>query len=229
MSQLRLAALVLVGTILQTTAALAADYEPPPPVDDLRPATYDWSGIYVGGWVGNLCLDESTFDDGAIPLEADGCSIKGGITGGYNHQIQDWVLGVEVDYGIGGTVEHDYDPTATDDNLAFNRVGTARVRFGYAFDDTLLFVTGGGAYLNAELTGQAIVGQRFKVDEDIMGWTIGGGVEHAVTDSFRLRLDYLYTQYNSATFNPCNTCEVETDFGGEHEVRLGGVWAFNWF
>jgi outer membrane immunogenic protein len=215
--------------LLSATSAYAADYEPPPPVDDLRPASYDWSGLYVGAWVGNGCLDESTLDDGTTPLELDGCGFKGGVSAGYNHQIQDWVLGVEVDYGLGSTIEHDYDPTASGDDFSFNSLGTARMRFGYAFDDTLLFITGGGAYLNAELTGQARVGQRFKVDEDVFGWTIGGGIEHAVTDNFRLRLDYLYTQFSDVTYHPCPVCNVDTDFGGEHEVRIGGVWAFNWF
>jgi outer membrane immunogenic protein len=57
------------------------------------------------------------------------------------------------------------------------------------------------------------------------GWTIGGGVEHAVTDAFRLKLDYLYTRYSSASYNEA-CCINEVEEFDNHEIRLGAIWAF---
>jgi outer membrane immunogenic protein len=219
--------LLLAGAFFPISAAYAADYEPPPPTEDLRPATYDWSGVYVGAWVGAACID-GELDDGTLPRNLSGCGGKGGLAGGVNHQIQNWVLGAEIDYGLGGKVVENYDETAVGDNLHLDSVATARLKLGYAADYTLLFVTAGGAYANMTLTGQDGAGDEIDSNEDMWGWTVGGGIEHALTDNFRVRLDYLYTQYNSKVFGCSPGCapEVDTD---EHEVRVGAFWAFNWF
>ncbi len=226
----RLLRLALVScAILPISGAFAADFEPPPPpVEDLRPATYDWSGLYVGLWVGNACMD-GTADDGTTAFLLAGCGYKGGIGAGYNYQVQDWVFGVEVDYGWGTEIAENNDPGA-DIAYQINGIGTGRGKFGYAFDDTLIFLTAGAAYANGELSGTSGAGATpFSENEDHFGWTVGGGIEHAVTDSFRLRLDYLYTDMGKKFYQPCGACNVDVDWGGEHEVRLGGFWAFNFF
>jgi outer membrane immunogenic protein len=229
MNKVSLVALLLSSAFLYSGVSVAADYEPPPPVDDLRPASYDWSGLYVAGWVGNACVD-GTVDDGLLPLGFGGCGFKGGVGLGYNYQIQDWVLGVEVDYGMGGKINDDYDPTATNDYIKLAGIGTARAKLGYAFDDTMIFITGGAAYVDTKLTGQRTAASvAFSEKADSFGWTIGGGIEHAITDNFHLRLDYLYTQFAGFEYAPCSTCSLEVEWEGEHEVRLGGVWAFHWF
>ena len=38
-----------------SSSVLAADIDPPPPpVQDLRPATYDWSGPYLGAFIAGI-------------------------------------------------------------------------------------------------------------------------------------------------------------------------------
>jgi outer membrane immunogenic protein len=219
-------ALLLSGVLFQAAVANAADYLPPPPVDDLRPASYDWSGLYVGGWVGNACLD-GQLDDGALQYNLSGCGFKGGLGAGYNYQIQDWVIGAEVDYGWGTRIVENYDIGAVGDNLALSGIGTARAKLGYAFDDTLIFITAGGTYASFKLTGQAGA-TSFSTKDDMLGWTIGGGIEHALTDQFRIRLDYLYTDFGNNDFGCIPGCNIDVD-STEHEVRLGAFWAFNWF
>ena len=57
---------------------------------------------------------------------------------------------------------------------------------GYAFDRTLIYITGGLAYggLNANpVTGDATSN---------VGWTIGGGLEYAFTNNWTVKLEGLY-------------------------------------
>jgi outer membrane immunogenic protein len=68
-----------------------------------------------------------------------------------------------------------------------------RARFGYAIDNTLLFLQGGVAFaeFGAESGGVSIL------DDTLTGWQIGAGVEHAFTENITVRLDGLYTDYGS--------------------------------
>jgi outer membrane immunogenic protein len=219
-------------TILSPIAtAFAADMDeplppPPPPVTELRPASYDWTGAYVGAWGGLACIDGNLHDNTTATnyLNA-GCGAKGGVLAGYNYQMDDMVFGVEADWGMTDKVVYNTDPTA-DFSFAMNNIATARGRFGYAFDDTLLFVTAGAAWATGDVDG-IISATPDHIKGSHFGWTIGGGVEHAVTDTIRLKMDYLYTQLNTAHYSgACGTCDVDVDWGGEHEVRLGAIWSF---
>jgi outer membrane immunogenic protein len=218
-----------VAALLPASSVLAADLDiPPPPVEELRPATYDWSGAYVGVWAGVACMDGTATDTIAnTEYLLAGCGGKGGGLVGYNYQIDSLVLGVEADYGWGGQIAKNPDPAVA---IAYklNNIGTVRGRVGYAVDDTLLFVTGGLAYASGELSGLAgpAPSVPFSLDKSYMGWTIGGGVEQAITDNFHLRMDYLYTHMGTKTYDVCATCKVDVNWGGEHEVRLAAIWAF---
>jgi outer membrane immunogenic protein len=110
---------------------------------------------------------------------------------GYNYQTGAWVFGVETDIQY----------VSTDSNTSWGRYnfwansvhnnnggyfGTLRGRVGYAFDRTLLYLTGGLAYggLNSSpLTGNTTSNA---------GWTIGGGVEYAFTNNWTAKLEGLY-------------------------------------
>jgi outer membrane immunogenic protein len=220
-----------VAALLPASSVLAADLDiPPPPVEELRPATYDWSGAYVGVWAGVACFDGTATTQTAVPPVTDllsGCGGKGGGLVGYNYQIDNVVLGLEADYGWGSKMADNSNP-AIDISYKLNSIGTVRGRLGYAIDDTLLFVTGGLAYANGEFSGSAgpAPSTPFSLDKNYMGWTIGGGVEQAITDNFHLRMDYLYTHMGKQTYDVCTTCKVDVDWGGEHEVRLAAIWAF---
>ena len=77
----------------------------PPPA---LPSTFTWTGPYVGGQIGYAWGDNAgafsyaTPDGqfGSPPLVGDGQGIIFGGHAGYNHQIDNWVVGLEgsVDY-----------------------------------------------------------------------------------------------------------------------------------
>ena len=222
---LRLA--LVTAAFLPAASALAADLDvmpPPPPVEELRPATYDWSGGYAGVLVGSSCIDGQLVDNaGPTQWEMSGCGWKGGALVGYNHQFEQWVMGMEADWSMTNDVVKNTDPGA-DFSFGLNHEVTMRGRFGYAADDTLFFLTGGAAWAQGNLDGiVAAIPDNIKGKH--WGWTVGGGVEHAFTDQFRLKLDYLFTRYSGDNYQEA-CCNVDIDDFDNHEIRLGAIWAF---
>ncbi len=218
------------ASLMPAATVLAADLDPPPPpVEQLRPASYDWTGMYVGAWAGVVCIDGTLTDNGGPTdyLNA-GCGYKGGVLGGYNYQIDDIVLGVEGDWGRSGSIVENIDPTA-DFSWKLDNIATLRARVGLAFDDTMIFVTGGGAWATGNLDG-IISSTPNQITANHFGWTVGGGVEHAVTDNLRVKMDYLYTKLSTANYYDNTTCgpvcDVDIEWGDEHEVRVGAIFAF---
>lgn len=220
---------VALGALLPAISALAADLvtlPPPPPVTNLRAAQYDWTGVYAGGWIGLACLDGrgSLVDNTAgKTFNNGGCGFKGGGLVGYNYQIDHIVVGAEADFGTSSDIVRNTEPTA-DFRFNMNYIATLRGRAGYAMDDTLFYLTAGGAYAQGELNGiVAAVPSHLKADQ--FGWTVGAGMEHAVSDRLRLRLEYLYTQFPTTKYQ-AGCCNVDWNWGGEHEIKAAAIWAF---
>ena len=230
-------AAIALSAIIPAASAIAADLDlppPPPPVEHLRPATYDWTGAYVGVWGGTACIDGTLTDTQTPPppgipttttyLNA-GCGLKGGAMVGYNHQIDDIVFGIEGDWGMSNDIVHNIDPTA-DFRFKMDSIATLRGRVGFAFDDTLLFVTAGAAYVQGEYNG-IVWPSPSGLTQGQYGWVAGLGMEHAFTDNLRLRLDYMYTQMADGhyTDGTCG-CDLTNHWGAEYEARAGLIWAF---
>ncbi len=118
-----------------------------------------------------------------------------------------------------------------------NSLATARLRFGVALDRTLIFATAGvaagrvkskttgattfqssGVSSSAFLTNSANGSWSGNNSKTRVGWTVGAGVEHAVTEHVTLKLDALY--YNlgkvktSATGSSANSCGYASVVGG---------------
>ncbi|MGD9537185.1 MAG: outer membrane protein [Alphaproteobacteria bacterium] len=158
--------------------------------------SFDWSGFYVGahvGWLwGDIGYHEPDLPGRAISPDSDG--VAGGALVGYRYQIERLVIGIEADGGpLGASV--DASDSGPNDYSAFDVDWNAhvRARLGMAFDRTLLYVAGGLAI--AQLTLDDTDPGFGDDDATHLGWTVGGGVEHAVTDSLTLRLEYLYDDY----------------------------------
>ncbi len=74
--------------------------------------------------------------------------------------------------------------------------GTARARVGYAFDNFLVYGTGGLAY------GQGKAKFNGGSDDNLhVGFAVGGGVEAALTQNIVARAEYLYINTSEETYN----------------------------
>ncbi len=67
-------------------------------------------------------------------------------------------------------------------------LGTARGRLGYAFDRFLPFVTGGAAFGDIKNTISTVGSST----ANKAGWTVGGGLEAALTGPWTAKVEYLY-------------------------------------
>jgi len=160
---------------------------------------FSWTGFYLGvnlgyGWgSGDGTIAVGGFGSG--PVSGDGHGILGGGQIGYNWQTGPVVFGVEADFqgsGSKGTVTATapgWAMVATEKTPWF---GTIRGRLGYAFDRTMLYVTGGGLYGNAELNGTTTASGPFSSSTTYWTWVVGGGIEHMFLPNWSAKIEYLY-------------------------------------
>jgi outer membrane immunogenic protein len=113
-----------------------------------------------------------------------------GLNFGYATQSKCSVFGVIVDLAKPKFEVREHGYYQLRSNLS--SVGTLRAKFGYAFDSTLLFATGGVAITELSHRGFFSItnGATYSRDETWrkkqVGWAFGFGVEHAISQSFSI-------------------------------------------
>lgn len=152
--------------------------------------------------------------------------VIGGAHVGYNLQLNQFVIGLEGDVdgtsqsktintglglfpgfvGPGGGL---VGPAAgfVSFNANNNIQGSIRGRLGYAWDRVLVYATGGVAF--AGFTGNIcgnftdLAGNNFggcsSASTTRVGWTVGGGLEYAVTNNWSIRAEYRYQDFGHST------------------------------
>ena len=179
-----------------------------------RPAAWNWSGFYLGAHVG-AGFGSSKVDN---PY---GASIYGGtvrlpnafagLQGGYNWQAagSHWVLGVEVEASA-------VDADGTNTCLAYSgyfvsancrirqhATGNITGRIGHAFGPhgrSLAYIKGGAAFMAGDqsITTNAPDYLNQPSNESSgtrWGWTIGGGIEHALAGAWSIKAEYAYADF----------------------------------
>jgi outer membrane immunogenic protein len=237
-----LAAASAVLLSLTAAPAFAADLDlppPPPPLPELRASVTDWTGLYVGGQIGVACFETTYYDTDpatADPLNFGGCTGMGGVYGGYNYQLgSSFVVGLEGEYNASFDGHIWYQAPPSDVNYYVDDLSTIRARLGWlANDNTMLFVTGGYGWLGHSI--DALVGPapgEFISSSAVSGgYVVGGGIEHAITNNFHVKAEYLYGDFGSHTYNLTGTtgcvatCELTVD-NEMHAFRVGGSYNFN--
>jgi outer membrane immunogenic protein len=213
--------------------ALAADLAPAPvePVAPLA-LPFDWTGLYVGVNAGYALGggDATLVTNGLPPLPApafppglppfpgvpsgfpgdlgnvstDG--VLGGVQAGYNIQFGTWVVGVEgdIDYFNGDDEQSLVWPLGTDRVEAeYSWLATVRARAGYAMDNFLIYVTGGVAVADVEMTYEferAAGSDSLSESSTSVGWVAGIGAEYAFTRNWSVKVEGLYADLGSESF-----------------------------
>ncbi len=166
-------------------------------------AGFDWSGFYAG-LTGGYGAGQSRAV-GSVNGLTDLTNLSGGLLGGtvgVNSQFDSFVLGLEGDVvwsGLaGGTACNGAPALSCNGNVDW--MGTVKGRAGYAVDQVLFFVSGGLAAggIRATVT-PAVGGTTGSHNFTSIGWTVGGGVEVAVTDNISVKAEYSYLDLGSGT------------------------------
>ncbi len=121
--------------------------------------------------------------------------------------------------------------------------GDLTLRLGYSFERALFYVKGGAAFLNADFNTK-FYGQTCKTlnqcgsggpsrfdfghDETLAGWTIGGGVEYALTRSWSLKAEYRHFDFGSMSYSYAGcvslggTCTNNNALAGHYTSTING-------
>jgi outer membrane immunogenic protein len=167
------AAAALIGT---SGVAPGADIMRGPSWSAPTPAAmYNWNGAYVGANFGYQWAKAT--HTGANPN-----GFAGGLQGGFNWQMNQFVLGMEADLQASGS-----DDTFASWKFSNPWFGTLRGRAGYAMNNVLFFATLGLAYGG----GKVEMGGYSETNIHV-GWAAGGGVEVGLTPNWSAKAEYLF-------------------------------------
>jgi opacity protein-like surface antigen len=207
---------LLAGVALAALAAANPARAADMPVKAAPAPVWTWQGLY-GGLESGAAWGITTFADPFGPsIFGDKVRTPGyfiGLDVGYNWQFGQWVTGVEV---TGDWLTSDGTNTCgafsgfyvssncRSQPFAF---GTATGRIGHTFgpmDHTLLYVKGGVAWIHTDLT--STVNNLFGIfpqppsntlSASAAGWTLGAGVERALTPAWSVKFEYDYMNFPS--------------------------------
>lgn len=188
------------------------------PVKAPAPAPWSWAGLYIGVHAGSAMGLNNVNDPLGSSIFGDQIHSPGFFGGGqigFNWQApsSSWVFGVEADASLGNLDGTNtcfaFSGTFTSFNCRahMDAFGTATGRVGLAFGPfgrSLAYVKGGLAWghsdvdmiVNNELFGVAS-GNTSHNSFTSVGWTIGGGVEYAVTPHWTVKAEYDYLDLGS--------------------------------
>jgi outer membrane immunogenic protein len=185
-------------------------------------SAYNWSGFYLGGNAGGKWANfDQTFSSGALPsLGFTGDSNASWLAGGqlgFMWQTGQFVFGIEGD--IDGTNLHKsftsagiVGPFVAGDTFAVKNdwQASARGRLGWAFDRTLLYVTGGGAWADIKTTATFVPVAGVNAltvlsnNRTMFGWTVGGGIDYGIAPGWSIGAEYRFTRFENNRNNGTN-------------------------
>ncbi len=178
----------------------AADLTRPAPV------AYTWTGWYAGGHFG---YGSGSYGAGThlTPHSADfiqpsATSFIGGYQAGYNFQAaNNVVVGFEVDATFGSPRKDTATPQSGFETT-FNFVGTARARLATAYGSWLPYVTGGLAFGKTRVNQYDSFGDVMPAEAaNHWGWTVGAGLEFALTGNWTAKVEYDYLEPGPKNYN----------------------------
>ena len=196
----------------------AANEEPPP-------------GVYVDTKISDV--KKKSIDDG---------NFIGGIYAGYDWQFtNNIVAGFDADFAwLDNTAKSNEDVPFGESRIDGYRnkveqdwLASVRARLGYAHDRFLPYIAGGVAFTDIEYKRRYYgditdirFDERSSSSKTLTGYTLGAGLDYAMTDHIILRAEYRYTDFGDKDFviDEFYVRNVETK---SHDVRFGVAYKFN--
>jgi outer membrane immunogenic protein len=166
-------------------------------------------------------LDIPTVQSAGSPAVSPNGFIGGGQFG-YNWQASHLVVGLELDFDASDLKATNNITTTLaqitalgvctakclanlSTTVSTDWLFTARPRLGYAWNQTLFYGTGGLAVTDVKFSqsysdninnppeGNGI--ESASASKTLLGWTVGGGAEQALTQNWTVKAEYLYTNF----------------------------------
>jgi outer membrane immunogenic protein len=251
-----LASAAFLGISFTTNPSKAADI---PVAASAIAAGYSWSGCYIGanlGWLGSADRFDTSpsANIGLTPAERaaatrqhsfqNSAMVAGGAQAGclWQRARSPLAFGIELDFNGFRLKDSRTTHVADFGNLPehFERItkeltwfSTLRGRLGYAIDRRLAYATGGLAVAN--------ISSSFEFNNDFpvyagsgsstrYGWTAGGGLEYGFGDNWTARIEYLYIDLGTFSYQAPHAFADSVWYVDahlrSHVVRLGVNYRF---
>jgi outer membrane immunogenic protein len=180
----------------------------------------NWEGVYIGGFVGGASgTFDAEADDTWFDFD-DSIGVSGwllGVNVGANFYLTEGIVaGVVGDIAWSNASGDVYDGFSSYD---INWSGSLRGRLGYDGGAIMPYVTGGLAFANGTFS---FGGLSSSDSQTHIGWTVGAGVEVAVTEDLSIDALYRYSDYGSRTYYSTAPDLSLTS----HQVTVGLNWKF---
>jgi outer membrane immunogenic protein len=206
----------------ESVVSEAAEAPPPSAYQAPPPLFYNWTGLYVGVHVGGGWADLDVGDTGS--------GFIGGGQVGYNYQINQWVWGLEAEISGSGiknnlaTFGTPFGPITADFN--WNSLTTLTPRFGYAFDNWLVYGKVGGAWADVSASVSGPFGFGSSAGGTASGWVAGIGAEYTFRNNWSAKVEYNFFDFgsDSGAFITGNSVTLQTVKAGVN-YRFG-EWPF---
>lgn len=226
-------------------SAMAADMQLKAPATPVV-APMSWTGFYGGieggaGWTpsSGTLVTTAVNPGGAATTPYNFSSAVGPAGGGLigaNYQFNMWVVGIEADWQYMGNNNLTGNSGALGAapflvTTSVKDLGAVRGRLGFTFLDFLLYATGGWAWTDhstsyaIDVTG-AVPFATNSVSSS--GYTVGTGMDYALTHNFIMRGEYRYTNLGTSSF--VNGPAGASELGNKvvlNEILYGLIWKFD--
>jgi opacity protein-like surface antigen len=203
------------------------------PVKAVPAKGYDWTGPYAGVSAGSTWgRTHWGVDDATVDPDYAGVLVGG--QAGYNFQTGRFVGGIEADGGGSngrGTAPCPIQPLlySCEDNIG--ALGSVTGRFGYTWGRALFYAKGGWAFGDvtagksvnfidpaaASLPAVAPVAKSTNWEN---GWTVGVGMEFALTDRWSAKAEYMHYEFPQYAFIVAPNAIASASTTGD-TVRIG--------
>ena len=195
-------------------AADAVNEVPAAPVADYAAPAFSWGGFY-GGVTGGYAWDKVKLDDGTDSGSTTFNGARFGGFAGYNAEIAPSII-----LGAEGELAYNWaDKTFGGAKIEAGLNGSVRARVGYAMDKALVYAAGGYA---ATIGKISVPG--YSDSDTFHGWTIGAGVDYAITQNIVARLEYRYSDFGDKDYSN-DDGNYRVDYK-TNDVRVGVAYKF---
>jgi opacity protein-like surface antigen len=188
---------------------------------------YDWTGPYAGVFAGGTWGSTHWATQGGN-ADPDYAGVLGGGQAGYNYQTGRFVWGIEGDggwsnaRGAAGCLQPLIYSCLSD----VSALGSLAGRFGYTWGRTLFYAKGGWAFgevtagtsLNFGASPHGIKPAQSTNWEN--GWTVGAGMEFALTDRWSVKAEYMHYGFPGSTFTVAQGMTASVATAGD-TARIG--------
>lgn len=189
---------------------------------------YNWTGFYVGGAAGAGASVHQIEVPPLGGLEFNGLGgegVFGELNVGYDHDFGSWVAGVMVDARYSGMTSELEVPGGSinlDTDYGFDVLARVGMKVN---ESTLAYVLGGYSWQHFDLDAPAPL----DADWGSSGFSVGGGLETAMSSNVTVGLEYRYSQFSEKDFS--SEFPIPDDFVTStpsfHTVRIGAKYKFN--